>query len=357
MNQTRIPKKLQDHGGDIYQKGPMPVLRDFSASINPLGHPEGLLEAIAESWGEILNYPDRRSAALLDAIFKRYGVDPGTLMAGNGSAELIDLMLRASGMKRLIMTPPDFGLYTKFVPGDVEIQAVPRIEAAGFRVDLEGLAKTMRSGDLLLFSNPGNPSGATLEREEVLLLARMAAEREALIVVDEAFCDFCPEKSVLGLAASQPQLVVMRSLTKFFGIPGLRLGFLAAAAPLLERMEDLRQPWSVSTIAQSAGIHCLKDDNWGEKSRQYARRAREKFANDLAALPGMTPLPSEANYLLLRLDPPAPDADLLYERLKSEGTLIRHCTSFGLGNRYVRLAVRTVGENADLIRHMKAFYR
>lgn len=344
-------KAPQDHGGDIYAPGA--VTYDFSASINPLGHPGGLQEALAAGWSGVLHYPDRRSAAFLAAVAEKFQLDEKTLIAGNGSAELIDLAVRASGAKRLIVSPPDFGLYTKFATEGVGIVEIPRIEENGFALDLDRLKNELRNGDLLIFSNPANPSGRAMTRAEILSLAATAAETGALILCDEAFCDFCPEHAVLDRAALEPALMVMRSMTKFYGIPGIRLGYMACHPGFLARMDKIRQPWSVSTLAQEAGVHCLADPNWGEKSRQYVRRAREKFTADLSAIAGVTPLPSEANYLLVRLDPPAPGAADLYEKLKSEGILIRHCGSFGLQDRYVRLAVRTVGENADLARQIR----
>lgn len=347
----------QDHGGDIYSKDPIPVLRDFSASINPLGHPEGLVEAICASWAESLHYPDRRCTEFLNSLPKRYPVDPKNTLAGNGSAQLLDLAVRALATGRLLICPPDFGLYTRFTPPGVETVTVPRREETGFGVDAEELTKALEPGDLVLFSNPGNPSGGALPRETVLNLAQTAQSKGAYLLVDEAFADYCPSRSVLDTAAHLRSLLVLRSLTKFYGIPGLRLGFIAGAPELLARMERLAPPWSVSTVAQTAGIHCMADEHWGDKSRTYLVRAREKFLADLSALPGIEPLHTEANYVTLRLTPPAPDADRMYLVLKNEGTLVRHCGSFGLGNRYVRLAIRTVGENADLVRHLKAFYR
>lgn len=357
MTQNILNKPGQDHGGDVYQPGNIPVLRDFSASINPLGHPDGVLEKLNEEWREVLHYPDRRSAKFLEAASRHYGLGVHKLMAGNGSAELIDLFMRALRPKRVILCPPDFGLYEKFIPPGTPIYRLPRLEEKGFAVDTHNLEALLSEGDLVLVSNPGNPSGAAFSRSEGVSLANAAKRAGAVLVVDEAFCDYCPDRSLLDLAGDDNKLLVLRSMTKFYGIPGVRLGFVVAHPDLIEAMELLRQPWSVSTVAQIVGEALFEDDNWGIKSRQYITRAKEKLVADLLSMPGMTPLPTEANYLLLRLDPPAPDADLLYARLREEGTLIRHCQSFGLGNRYVRLAIRTVGENADLIRHIKGFYR
>ena len=193
-------------------------------------------------------------------------------------------------------------------------------------------------------------SDIAAEREmAIVVLPRL---RKATLAVDEAFCDFCPEGSVLDQAGTWPELVVLRSMTKFYGIPGIRVGFASGAPETLERMAALQVDWSVSTPAQVCGVHCFSEQ-WGARTREYVERSREKLTAELQKLRGFHPLPSAANYLLVRLDPPAPDADTIYHALRAEGTLVRHCSSFGLGNRYIRLAVRTVGQNADLIVHLQ----
>jgi threonine-phosphate decarboxylase len=350
MAENFIP---QDHGGDLYSTGEGPVLCDFSASINPLGYPDGLTRALEEHWGEVLHYPDRHCRALVAAIRKRYGLSGGEILCGNGSAELLDLVIRSLAVKRLLLCPPDFGLYERCAPESVEIVRIPRDEETGFGINPEKLLKAVRPGDLVLFSNPGNPSGAVLAREEVLALARGINRAGAVLAVDEAFADFCPRCSVLDLPCDESGLVVLRSLTKFYAIPGIRAGFLSAGCELFKRISALQLPWSVSVPAQVLATHCLSDDNWAARSRDYLLRSREKLVAGLKSIPGITPLPSEVNYLLVRLDPPAPNADELFRKLRKEGTLVRHCGSFGLGSRYIRVAVRTVGENADLVRHLQ----
>ncbi|TLN15238.1 aminotransferase class I/II-fold pyridoxal phosphate-dependent enzyme, partial [bacterium] len=297
-----------------------------------------------------------QSSLLVEAIKHRYEVKSGEILCGNGSAELIDLTLRALAPSRVILCPPDFGLYSRSIPASVETLNIPRKEAEGFAVDTGAILKNLKKGDLVLFSNPGNPSGSALPEEEVMLIARAAREAGATLVVDEAFADFCPSFSVLDYAGEERALVVLRSLTKFYAIPGIRTGFLKADGALVDKIASLQLPWSVGVPAQVVGAACLKDDNWAKRSRDYLGRSKEKLLAGLASIPGFTALPSEANYILIRLDAPAPSADELYARLRRSGTLIRHCGSFGLGDRYVRIAVRTVGENADLVRHLQKMF-
>jgi threonine-phosphate decarboxylase len=322
---------------------------DFSASINPLGHPPGLRKRLNGLWDQILHYPDRNCSEFRSALARKFALPTETIAVGNGSAELIDVLLRAVSPTRLILSPPDFGLYESLAPSCSQIVRVARVEAERFQPDFPRLSETLRPGDAVLLSNPGNPSGHVVRPVDLIALLERADAAGAHLIVDEAFADFCPEVSLLPLTTRYSSLVVLRSLTKFYGIPGLRLGFLGAAPEMVRRVADLQVPWSVSTVAQAAGVYCLGAAGWEETTLTYVDRHRTELSQGLTALPGLTPLPSAANYLLVRLDPPAPPARELYEKLAMRGLLVRHCGSFGLGERYIRVAVRRPEENARLL--------
>ncbi len=319
---------------------------DFSASINPLGHPGGLREHLWEQWDEVLHYPDRACLGFREALAARYRLPAEGLVPGNGSAELIDLVLRVLAPDRVVLCPPDFGLYAERIPAHLERALVPRDEARGFAVDLPTLARRLRPRDLVLLSSPGNPSGTHLAAAELGHLAETCRAAQAWLVLDEAFADFCPGSTLLGAAGTSPQLLVLRSLTKFYGIPGLRLGFLAAHPGVAEGVRRLQVPWSVNALAQSAGVDCLRQREWEQRSLAFLALERQHLHDGLARVPGFHPLPSAANYLLVRV---TPSAQAVYETLAEQGFLVRHCRSFGLGDRYLRFAVRTRAENDRLL--------
>lgn len=342
----------QDHGGNTRQvcaRLGLEQVLDFSASINPLGQPEGLREHLWAHWDEVAHYPDRACAELTAALAAHHGVPEACLVAGNGSAELIALLLQAFAPRRLVLAPPDFGLYREVAPPGVPVVEVPRREAEGFAPDLGALAAAVGPGDLVLLSNPGNPSGQYTPPADLEPLLNACDERGAHLAVDEAFADFQDGPACLGQAAIRPCLSVLRSLTKFYGIPGLRLGFLTAAPDTAAAVRRLLVPWSVNALAQRAGRYCLADAQWPGRSVAAVATLREELVAALAAVPGLRPLASAANYLLVELRPPAPPADRLYQALARRGVLVRHCGSFGLGQRYVRVAVRTAPENRRLL--------
>ena len=346
------PGFRQEHGGNrrhAQAEFGLEDVVDFSASINPLGQPEGLREHLFAQWEEVLHYPDVGAGELRQALGRAYGLRADRVLAGNGSAELFDLALRALAPRRVVLSPPDFGLYARLLPLGTQVREVPRLEASAFAPDLGSLAAAAAPGDLVLLSNPSNPAGGAVGAREMRNLLERCAGAGAWLAVDEAFSDFCPEASILADAGAAERLLVFRSLTKFYGIPGLRLGFVAGPAEALESLSRLQVPWSVNALAQEAGIYCLARAGWPERTRAAVETGRRHLAEGLSALPGFRPLPSSANYLLVELSPPAPPASALYDRLARRGLLVRHCGSFGLGERYVRIAVRTPEENALLL--------
>ncbi len=346
----RLPP--QDHGGNLAEVAArygLARVLDFSVSVHPLGPPDGLREHLASRPEDVTRYPDRRCEDLRAAAVRRFGFPPECFLAGNGSAELIDLVLRAGPYSRLVLSPPDFGLYDALSPGGLAVHRVPRDPQTGYSVAVPRLVQAVLPGDLVVFSNPGNPSAAAAPAERLAPLLDRCTEVGALLVVDEAFADFCPEVSLLDRVAGSTALVVLRSLTKFYAIPGLRVGFLAGHPERVDRLAALQVPWSVNGPAQAAGAYCLGQPAWDRLAREFVEEERGRTSQALGSIPGIEPLPSRANYLLLRLTPPAPGATALYRNLARRGILVRHCGSFGLGEGYVRIGLRTPEENDRLV--------
>jgi threonine-phosphate decarboxylase len=252
------------------------------------------------------------------------------------------LAARAAGAggKALILEPT-FSEYAAAAraAGLEPVRRVARRPADGFRLDpaaledLEGVA-------LVFLCNPNNPTGDTLTRAEVLEVADHVREWNAALVVDEAFADFAPETGVAAEAGEG--LYVARSFTKFFAIPGLRLGCLVCDRA--GRVRELQPSWSVNAIAAAAGIAAVGDQNFVDASAAEVARLREELFGALEALPGLIPFPGAANFLLVRGPVGLP------ERLARRGVLVRGCEPFvGLGPEYFRVAVRGTAENERLV--------
>jgi threonine-phosphate decarboxylase len=318
-------------------------LLDFSQNINPLGAPAQALEAARRALDEETGrYPDLGYPRLREALATYLGVPPGNIVPTNGGAEALFLAARAAraGGKALILEPT-FSEYAAAAraAGLEPVHRVARRPEDGFTLDpaaledLEGVA-------LVFLCNPNNPTGDTLGRAGVLAVADRVRERNAALVVDGAFADFAPEAGVAAEVGDG--LYVAHSLTKFFAIPGLRLGCLVCPDP--DRVQEFQPSWSVNAVAAAAGIAAVGDPNFVDASVAAVARLREGLFEALGSLPGLTPFPGAANFLLVRGPAGLPG------RLARRGVLVRGCEPFpGLGPWYFRVAVRGAAENERLV--------
>jgi threonine-phosphate decarboxylase len=318
-------------------------LLDFSQNVNPLGAPARALEAARRAlYEEAGRYPDAGYPRLRGALGAYLGVPPENVLPTNGGAEALFLAARAAGAGgRALILEPTFSEYAAAAraAGLDPVRRVVRHPEDGFRLDPAAL-EDLGGVALVFLCNPNNPTGNALSRDGVLELAERVRERNAVLVVDEAFADFAPGT---GVAAEVGEgLYVARSFTKFFGIPGLRLGCLVCERA--GRVQELQPSWSVNSVAAAAGIAAVGEGGFVESSVARVARLREELFEALEALPGLTPFPGAANFLLVRGPVGLPG------RLARRGVLVRGCEPFlGLGPGYFRVAVRGAEENERLV--------
>ncbi|RNC69205.1 MAG: threonine-phosphate decarboxylase [Desulfuromonadales bacterium] len=345
-----------DHGGTIFavarQLGIAPEeILDFSASINPLGPAPGVREAVCAAFDRLIHYPDSEATELRDALALHHDLASTNICIANGSTELIYLMPRlVSGRRGLIVAPP-FSEYAKALArAGWSVDYLDLSPDEAFALSPEALDRRLAEGfDLLFLGNPGNPTGKLIPRLEVEAILDICRRHGTFLVLDEAFIDFCEEESAKYPVIERGGAVVLRSMTKFYAIPGLRLGYVMGHGEAIARLAALRAPWSVNTLAQAAGLASLADAAYADQTRALVAAERERLATGLANLSGVTVYPSAANYLLARTSS-GPTARELAGRLMAERILIRDCSSFrGLSDRFFRIAVRGHQENGRLL--------
>ncbi len=349
------------HGGNVFAVArllgvPPEEILDFSASINPLGPPPGVRGVVAAAFDRLAHYPDSACTELAEALALYHGCEPANVCVGNGSTELIHLLPRLVAGHRALIIAPAFSEYAEALRRagwEHDYFVLP--SDTGFPLSITAVREELKKEYGLLFlCNPGNPTGRVYGKDQVTELLDVCRKAGTLLVVDEAFMDFCEEESIKRLVIESNAGVVIRSMTKFYGFPGLRLGYALAAPPLAERFCTLRLPWGVSTLAQAAGIAALADPGHGARSRAFVAEERESLMAGLNSLPGVRVWPGAANYLLARLDGELTAAGL-QERLLPQRILIRDCANFhGLDGRFFRVAVRTRADNERLLAAIKA---
>ncbi|MGQ9688087.1 MAG: threonine-phosphate decarboxylase CobD [Desulfobaccales bacterium] len=355
---TRPPDGTPAHGGDVHHLARTLGVRiadlvDFSANINPLGFPPGLPAAVQAALADIIHYPDPKSLELRQDLARYHHLAPEEILVGNGSTELIYLVVRALQPARALIVAPAFSEYQKAleaarVPYDFHLTT----EAAGFTLEAR---PEVPEAELIFLANPASPSGALLTPQR--LLPWLAAWNAAgvWVVLDETFIDFVEEASVKDHLRRLPRLIILRSFTKFFAIPGLRLGYLLAAPQIIDRLSALQEPWSVNSLAQAAGRACLQHGNYLAQTRALVAEERRYLFKGMQSLPGLHPFPGAANYLLVKLTLPGWTAARLRRCLLSRGLIVRDASNFkGLDERYFRIAVRGRKDNDRLLAGLAA---
>ena len=343
------------HGGNIYKIAgelgiPENNVIDFSASINPLGLSKKVKETIRKSMDGLVHYPDPDTSLLRQKIAECHDIETSTILCGNGSTELIYLIPRALRPHHVLMPAPTFSEYERACTlsqgAVVRRYELKEENAFGFHID--SFISAMQGCDMAFLCNPNNPTGALLSREHILEIAEAAAGQRCCLVVDEAFIDFTPEESVIKDVRENPFLIVLRSMTKFYALTGLRIGYAVFHTDLTGRVRECKEPWTVNNLAQQAAVTALEDSEYIEKTYRLMQREKRYIEKHLEKC-GITFFPSPANYYLLKVW----DAGEVVIRLRNRGILVRDCSNFrGLNNTYVRIAVKSRKHNEMLIKEL-----
>jgi L-threonine-O-3-phosphate decarboxylase len=337
---------------------PPSLILDFSASISPLGPPPTALAAIKLQIETLTNYPNPDYPELCQAIGLHHEIDPDWVLPGNGAAELLTWAgWEFSKLNTTLIPTPAFGDYWRSLQTfGTRIIARSMMMDDGKIGDLDFALRYLPS-DIphslgLIINNPHNPTGQVYCQERILSYLK---EFE-LVVIDESFMDFLPpteQQSLIPFIAQYPNLVILRSLTKFYSLPGLRLGYCIAHPDRLRLWKSWRDPWPVNALAAAAAIAVLPDTEFQQRTWDWLGTARNRLFEGLMQLPGLHPAPGAANFMLVRSDRSA--TEIQTKLLQQHHILIRDCISFPeLGDRFFRVAVRTMAENDRLVAGLHA---
>jgi threonine-phosphate decarboxylase len=350
------------HGGDVWRVAEQlgiaaSGILDFSASVNPRGLPPKARERLERdaSDARLLSfYPDPSARRLREALSQRLEVTADAIVVGPGAESLLAPILRHLQPSRALVPVPAFAEYRRVCEQEhVEFTPFSLQRSELFRTPVDRFCRRIESESpgAVLLNNPHNPSGAVLDAHEVRRIGDIAITFLAALLVDEAFIDYVPDASLVREAANQPHLAVLRSLTKFYGCPALRVGYAVAHPDTIRAIRSLLPTWPVTQLASDTLAEAVADREYAEASLRENAFERERLANSLSGL-GLVVFPSAANYLLLELHADMPTASELRARLiANHRILIRNCDSYeGLApGRYVRVAVRSGDDNCRLI--------
>jgi threonine-phosphate decarboxylase len=361
------------HGGQLRQiadrfRVAQSELLDFSANINPEGPPAAVLSCLRASLENpsiITNYPDLDELELRRHLAGYVDVRPENVAVANGFIPLLDATLRILNIRSCLVPVPAFVEYRRTLDR-LRVEMIPHIGDAdsGFSChaadllgdDLSSDHLPSKSYQAILLANPQNPSGMVSSRDELLRIVEEALKRNTFVLLDEAFIDYCPETSLAQEIDRFPNLIVFRSVTKFFGMAGLRVAYAVANAELCNQLRESIAPWSITTLASLAAGLAVQDEAYARQTIALNQLRREQMRSVIAKL-GIRVYPSAANFLLLRLHDSI-DCRQFWERLIREHHIVlRHCENYeGLGNGFLRTAIRTELENKRLINALELVY-
>ncbi|MGG3453156.1 pyridoxal phosphate-dependent aminotransferase [Paenibacillus rhizolycopersici] len=355
--------EVYGHGGDLVTASARYGVAagewtDFSANINPLGPPPGLLDALREALPGIVRYPDPGHRKLVMQLAARLQVEGDALVVGNGAAENMALALLGLAPEKVGIVEPCFSEYrTLSEQFGAEVLSVFGTEERAFKAAPEEIEGLIRETNLTFIGQPNNPNGLQYGMDELRRFAAAGERYGTYVVIDEAFIDFIPEperRTLLPELGEYPHLILIRSMTKFYAIPGLRLGFAIAHPETARRMRDKQVTWSVNSLALLAGEFCLEADvSYERETMGLVKQQRDRLVGELMRL-GCRTWPGEANFLLVRVPEPW-TAESIQTALGRRGVLVRSCAMYpGLTERDIRLAVKDEPACGKLLRELEA---
>ncbi|KKL09454.1 hypothetical protein LCGC14_2565710 [marine sediment metagenome] len=361
---------IQEHGANINEIAKLndcshDEIIDFSSNINPLGPSKKAEQAIKENISLIADYP-QKDHRLTKALADFLQVKPYNLMLDNGSAAIIYKIYSQLKIKRASILQPTFSEYEKAaIANNCLINNVQFFKnhlslnttKSNMFSDQKKAEKAIgKNTDALLLCNPNNPTTTLLEKAFIKWLAKKLDKTDSFLIVDEAFMDFVNHKeaySVISLVEETPNLIVLGSLTKFFALPGLRIGYICANKELIAKLESRNPPWLINILAREATLASLNDFEYLPETKTLIPQLRADLIDKLSDINGLRVFNSEVNFVLAKIEKPITSSQI-YLHLAKRKILIRDCSSFSnMGSSYIRIAVKSLELHQHLTTSIK----
>ncbi|GGX82538.1 threonine-phosphate decarboxylase [Litchfieldella qijiaojingensis] len=330
---------------------------DFSANINPLGPPAWLRERLVDELQGVAAYPDPDYGEVRRVIAEAEGISLSQVLPTNGGAEAIFLAAALCAGKRAVIVQPTFGEYARACSHYGLMVSDIHLDPLGFSLNESGAVNAMHEADVVFLCRPNNPTGTLVECALIERMLEAGKRRGSNLVVDEAFVDFLadPAERLTSLLERHSNLILLRSLTKLYAIPGLRLGYLLASPETVRRVAAVQMPWSVNALAAALVEPLLSDEGFVTCTHAWLQEELPRMSEALAAL-GFQVVPSRVNFLLFQDARRPGETDALFEFLLRKRVLARHTHNFpGLDGAWLRVAIRSASDNDCLIEALTAW--
>lgn len=360
------------HGGNIYKvfrEKKIKEILDYSSNINPLGIPGSLKKLIFENINILERYPDPEYVELRKKIAEKNEVNIENIIVGNGATEIIFLFIKALNPKKILIISPTFSEYeralaaSKINKNDIEINYFKLDEKEDFNLNIENLTKELdKNYNLVILCNPNNPTGKFLEISKIEKILKKCNEMETKLFIDEAFIEFVEswkEKTAIKIKENKKNLFIIRAFTKFFAIPGLRLGYgICFDDGIIKKMLEKKEPWSVNNFADIAGIALLDDIEYIKNTENWIKEEKKYMFEKLSEISGIEAYKTDVNFILIKIKNELFEKGLnvkkVRESMMEKGILIRDASNFiFLDERYFRLAIKDRKNNDRVLENLK----
>ena len=389
---TKKEMKMDFHGGNIYKvfrEKNLKEILDYSSNINPYGIPEGLKKRIIENLEILERYPDPDYVELREKLANLNNVNLSDIVLGNGATEIIFLFMKVINPKKILIVSPTFGEYERAVKAvgtsrnsidlscsddnknienkEIEIEYFELKESDDFNLNIGNLKNELeKKYDLLIICNPNNPTGKFLKLAQTEEILKECNKYDTKLFIDEAFIEFLADgmkESIINTEENKKNLFVTRAFTKFFAIPGLRLGYgMYFDKELEQKISEKKEPWSVNNIAEMAGLTVLDDTEYIEKTLKWITKEKIYMYEKLNEISGIKVYETEVNFITGKIDEKlfseGLNVKVLREKMLEQGILIRDASNFKfLDERFFRLAIKDRASNDRVIEAMKEIFQ
>ena len=357
-NQTTNPVF---HGSDIEKISACYHIKkeaivNFAGNVNPLGLPASVKEAVATHADLFSSYPDREYLSLRNVLSNYCDVPADYILPGNGSSELIALLIEARAPKHTLILGPTYSEYSRELTFSGSTQDYYHLqETSDFSPDLEDLFHTLSDGyDFLIICNPNNPTSSAIFRDELKELLAFCKRKNIFVMIDETYVEFAPDISAITAVPLTKQfsnLMVLRGVSKFYAAPGMRFGYgITGNSEFLKTMREKQIPWSLNSLGAFAGEMLFQDHDYYQQTRNLILSERQKMYETIKKLPTFKIYPAYANFLLVKILKDGVTSFDVFERCIQKGLMIRDCSSFQcLEGEYVRFCIQMPEENQRLL--------
>lgn len=338
-------------------------ITSFSANVNPLGISPKLREALSQHIDDIAAYPDREYTALRQAISQYADCAPDSIIVGNGTTELISLMIQLKQPKKAMILGPSYSEYEREITleGGTSLY-YPLKESDNFQLNTSEFLQVLNDNiDLLVLCNPNNPTSTSISQADMRIICDCCKQHGIFVMVDETYVEFVPDDKTItsvALTAYYNNLIILRGVSKFFSAPGLRLGYaITGNQDLIKEINQKKNPWTINSLADAAGKLMFSDKDYIQHTKDLIFHQRDSIFQSLSQLKELKPYPPTANFILVKILKDGITAKNVFEYTLKRGLMIRDCSTFPfLGNQYFRFCFMSPDKNQELLSCLRELF-